>query len=84
MISWNTRCGLIGMVSKSVRRSMVRLRSLTAAVQASRRSRLRPRASAISASSASPASETMLRSGQNTRPIWVGSMSIWMKLRPLV
>ena len=41
LTSWNTRCGLIGTLSKSVRRSIVRLRSATVATQALRR-RIRP------------------------------------------
>ncbi len=67
---------------------MVRLRSWQARSHPDR-SASRPlarhsRATCTSSSSAALASDTMPKSGPNTRPIWVGSMSMWTKVRSLV
>ena len=87
-ISSYTRCGLAGTLSKWVLRCRVRLRSRQDSTQALRSFSLpaafHSRAISRKAFSALPASETMPRSGLNTRPICVGSMSTWMNLRPSV
>ena len=87
-ISSYTRCGFNGMASKCDFRSMEFLRCRQAAAHAprsgSRPSAFMARATAMNACNAAFASDTMPKSGPNTRPICVGSMSTCTKVRPFV
>jgi hypothetical protein len=73
---------LTGTSSKSILRSSVERCSVTRSFHAfGSRAGVMSRATSSIASSANPASDTMPRSGGNTRPIWYGSMSTCTNLR---